>query len=137
MANENEQHLGSFTAVIINKNLRSSKETIFLSTFLFYMAEGRNTYKKLSHQAYVRNDTNIIKKKDNTIGVGDGDGGTDDEKKLHSSSYQSHQLVNEGGGYKENDENKINTGGLLDVLVGVCVYVYVYVYVYHIRAFIR
>ena len=134
MANENKPHLGSFSTVISNKNLRSSKETILSSTSPFSMAEGTDTdaYKKLSHQSIVHDDTNRMEK-DNTNG--DGDGLTDDDKKLNSSSYHSPQGVNEGGGYDKHDENNIAVGGLLDVLVGV--YVCMCVYVYDIRIYIR
>ena len=118
MANENKPHLGSFSTVISNKNLRSSKETILSSTSPFSMAEGTDAYKKLSHQSFVHDDTNRMEK-DNTNG--DGDGGTDDDKKLNSSSYHSRQGVNEVGGYDKDEENTIDKGGLLNVLVGVCV----------------
>ena len=132
MANENKQHLGSFSVVISNKNLRSSKETILSSTSPFSMAEGTDNYKKLSHQAYACDGTNGMEK-DTTIGVGvgvgdgdgDGDGGTDidtdDDKKLSSTSYHSRQGVKKGGRYDKDDKNKIDKGGLLDILVGVCV----------------
>ena len=89
------------------------------------MAESTDAYKKLSHQSFVHDDTNRMEK-DNTNG--DGDGGTDDDKKLNSSSYHSRQGVNEGGGYNKHDENKIAVGGLLDVLVGVDVCMCVYMY---------
>ena len=126
MANENGQHSGSTSAVISKKNLRSSKKNIHFSPSPFSMVKGTDIFKKLSHQAYIHDDTNIIEN-DKSIGDavgnddGNGIGGTDDDKKLYSSSYHSHQGVNEGGRYDKDDKNKIDKGGLLDILVGVCV----------------
>ena len=126
MANENEQLLGYTPVVIFNKNLRSSKKNIHFSPSSFSKVKGTAIFEKLSHQAYVHVDTNRIEN-DKSIGdaVGndddDGIGGTDDDKKLNSSSYHSRQGVDEGGKYDEENENKIAMGGLLDVLVGVCV----------------
>jgi len=82
MANENEQHLGSTSAVISNKNLRKLNENIYSSPSPFSRVKVTDTYKRLSHQAYVRDDTNRIEN-DNSIGdaVGDGDGGTDNDMK--------------------------------------------------------
>ena len=118
MENENGQHSGSTSAVISKKNLRSSKETILLSTSPFSMGEKTDSYKKLSHQAFVHDETNRMEK-DSTICVDDGDGDGDDGNKLDSSSYHSRQGVNKGRGYDKDDKNKINKRGLLNVLVGV------------------
>ena len=60
MVNENEQHVDSTFAVISKMNLRSSRGIIHSSPSLFSIIKGTDTYKKLSRQAYVRDDKKMI-----------------------------------------------------------------------------
>merc|ERR1712238_399870 len=97
-ANENEQHLGSTSAVTSNKILRSSKENIYSSPSPFSRVKVTDTYKRLSHQAYVRDDTNRIKN-DKSIGdavgdgVGDGDGAPNNDTKLYEKGGGGTHMV--------------------------------------------
>ena len=63
MVNENEQHVGFTSAIIFNKNLKSSRGIIHSSPSSFFIVKGTDTYKWLSHQAYVRDDTKTKKTK--------------------------------------------------------------------------
>ena len=95
-AKENEQHFGSTSAVISKKNSRSSKENIYSSSSPFSRVKVTDTYKRLSHQAFVRDDTHKIENdKSISDGVSDGDGvgGIDNKMKLYKKEGTGTYMV--------------------------------------------